>query len=151
MPAFNMSEYLENLVKDLDVRIDILIRDNKHDKEMVVRINVIRDEFIAEIRECEAANAEGLDTDHLASFCFFIEAVKQEKSDIDSSKWSNLLDYLGFRLVVVDSFLTRKQIVCFQEILKFTDCDYYGFKQGDLDIFFQLNDEVSPCLFFSRC
>ncbi len=163
LAALALSEYFDGLVSELDLKIEIVIRDNIHDQELVGRVNLVRDEFIVAIRECEALNtahrskqdksvaAAAVKVEppqQFVSYCFFIETSEPgERHEVAPlSSWSNLLDFLGTRLVVVDSYLSREQIKCFQEILKFTPCNYYNAKKRDGELLFELNAEV--CVFF---
>jgi hypothetical protein len=164
MPALKLSEHFDGLISDLDLKVEILIRDKIHDEELVSSNNRAKDEFIREIRECERVNMVALRKrqqttsakDHLVvkdeelftSYCFFIETEKEEKSEVH---WNRVVGGIGFRLVVVDCYVTNEQISCFHEILKFTPCHFYGGRDRDKgkEKFFYLNSEVNR-IFYTR-
>lgn len=119
-----VSQIFENLVSDVDLRVEQFIHDNQNDQVQIDEINRVRKEYIQEIRECEAYNLSFLDGKHIRlsneerikRFCFLIESF------MDPVK-SALFSY---RLFSTDIYLTNGQIICFQELLKFMPDSIYG-------------------------
>jgi hypothetical protein len=87
-------EYFDNLISDLDLAVQTVIKYNYHDRNLVDGLNKQRDEFIKEIRELEAYNLRSIsdmnlkqgevlsDEDHFTKFCFFIKFVRLEEKQM---------------------------------------------------------------------
>ncbi len=149
MFALNLSEYFDGLVSELDVRIETLISDNIQDHELVSKMNLVREDFIRQIRDCQSINMTNLpniqantsqptNNELFKSFCFFID-VDKEEAEVHLSKWNNVVAFIGWHLIVLDTYLAPAQIQCFQEILKFLPCNYYDVKERDKNVFFEVN------------
>jgi hypothetical protein len=141
-----VSEYFDGLVRELDLKVEHFIRDFKSDAHLVASANLQRERFIKEIRLCEAVNLQRLanttpgqqdegmindvcDSDELSpslfcTFCFFIELEDRiecydEYGKSTVVKYRPLESSVGLRLIVCDSYLSKAQIKCFQELLNF--------------------------------
>jgi hypothetical protein len=157
-----ITNYFDELTRDLDIKVERLIRDNNNDDELVANINRLRETFIAEIRACEAINlahhpshfqqaSESKKKEEekplFVSFCFFIRICQEKSADGALLpcyiNCENMAAYIGFRLVVVDKYLSRAQIRCFEELIKFTPNFLLGIKEKEKDLFFDVMSGVS--------
>jgi hypothetical protein len=114
-----LTQHSDDVISDLDAHVEYFMMYNRHlkDQQLFDELNAKREEYIQEIRACEAYNASFLrDEDReidlpnvqiFKKFCF--GAVIYKRFENDSFSW---------RLFVTNTYLTRGQVACFQEILK---------------------------------
>jgi hypothetical protein len=126
-----LNNEFEALITDLDVQVELFLLQNNNwiDQISVDNINLLRDEYIKEIRGCEAFNMSFVKDEHqgidlsfeflFKKFCFLVESAKNRFKS----------GHFRWRLVITDRYLTRAQIKCFQEILKFVSCDMCDFEK----------------------
>jgi hypothetical protein len=167
-----INDYFDELTCELDLRIERLIRDNCNDEELTDNINEVRDTFLAEILACQAQNLtrftptvrqpaggrskwEDDDDDGdeekeplFTSFCFFIHVCADKSVDAALTPCyincqAMAAAFIDFRLIVVDKYLTRAQIRCFEELLKFTPNSLFGIKEKQKDLLFDVMPGVS--------
>jgi hypothetical protein len=126
--------YFDNLCNDLDVKAETFLSDQSLSIVIKERLDETRTIFINKIKQIEIFNLNRLQTldpsqiklvgDDLRfalfkNFCFFIDPVLV---NIDSEllEEKSLGLNLGY-LVVIDKYLTKRQLDCYNEILKFHD------------------------------
>jgi hypothetical protein len=146
--------YFEGLLGEIDTRCDLLIHENCRDLELVARIDQVRDEYAQEVTECmgqSVRRASGLlqgTEDRVllfdTAFCFTVNIERESRR----GQCEDTVGLMGFRLVVVDAYLSRAQISCFEEILKFTPAFYYEIKEKAKEALFVLRSEA--ILFFKK-
>jgi hypothetical protein len=143
-----LTQYSDDVIRDLDIHVEYYIKYNIHlnNQQLFDEVNATREEYIQEIRACEAYNASFLrDEDReidlpneqiFKKFCFGIVIFKKIFEN----------DMFSWRLFVTDKYLTRGQVACFQEILKFIPChSIREIEDEDNDVF-----DIKPNITFAR-
>jgi hypothetical protein len=144
MNKIKLIKYFDDLISELDLRVETAISNNCHDENLIAGFNKQRDVFINEIRYVEAYNLRSLadlnpeqeneliNDDLFSKFCFFIEFVERNKDQIYS--YDKLVEQeIGLRLIITDKYLTKDQIRCFEVLFnhqyskEYANLDYSAF------------------------
>jgi hypothetical protein len=126
-----VSQYFEALVSELDLHVELFIKDNIHNEPHVAEINKVREAWLKEIRECEEQNLSLLlenetqlipNEERCKRFCFLVEVVMYTTENCP----------FCWRLVSTNRYLKPGEIKCFQELLKFiprssSDYEFFNF------------------------
>jgi hypothetical protein len=140
-----LSDYFDGLVSDIDLQVELFIRNNLHCEQLVDEANAARDAYIAEIRECEAYNMSLLTDEKDDKLDEPQQQITQPKEPelnpavaaTDENASIELLfkrfcfiielykgrvgdEHFSWRLFSTDRYLTPAEIISFQELLKFT-------------------------------
>ena len=119
MNRLRIVDYFDSVVNQTDLKVEEFIRDYQNvvnGEPYIDEINSAREKWIAEIRECEAfnlaecgENKEPIEDRQLFKrFCFLFEWTRDFLNN----------SLFTWRLVSTDKWLSEKQIVCFQALIK---------------------------------
>jgi hypothetical protein len=120
MNKLQIIDYFDTLKANVDISVELYIADNRHNANLIDLVNEAREKWITEIKECLEFNISHCKEHDLEDevlfkrFCFLIEF---HGDAMISGRFTR-------RLVSTDMFLRPGQIQCFQEMIKFIDCDY---------------------------
>ena len=140
-----VSQIFDNVVSDIDLRVEQFIQDNSYDQALINEINLVREDYIKEARDCEAYNLSLLDgqvvrlsnEERVKRFCFLIESFTDPAMSA----------LFSWRLVSTDMYLTSGQIICFQALINLMHNT--AFKMDCFDkLFHCLRSSFSVCFLF---
>jgi hypothetical protein len=114
--------YFDGLVSDIDLQVERFFLANRYssNKELFNKVNVMRDQNLAEINECLEYNLSLLKDDQgfielpfewaFERFCF---QIKKPQSNINDTEQFN------YMLISTNKYLSKAEIECLQVILNF--------------------------------
>ena len=118
MNKLRIINYFDALVSQVDLQIELYIAGYQHvanSQTYIDKLNLTREEWIAEIRECETFNLAHCqhnkepiqDKILFKRFCFIFEWNRNVLND----------GLFTFRLISTDMFLSENEIRCFQVVI----------------------------------